>query len=157
MAENDNRIGMVDAYAFAVAGGYQGTREDFQRVSALLPESVEELEDIKQSVSASEENAAGSATSASQSATQASGYANNASASATQASGYEQDSADSAEDSEAWAVGQRGGVDVPSTDPAYENNAKYYAEQSQGVVDNTLAALGISIVDGALCVTYNEA
>lgn len=31
---------------------------------------------------------------------------------------------------EAWAVGQRGGVDVPSTDPAYENNAKYWAEQS---------------------------
>lgn len=31
---------------------------------------------------------------------------------------------------EAWAVGQRGGVDVPSTDPTYENNAKYWAEQS---------------------------
>ena len=32
--------------------------------------------------------------------------------------------------SEAWAVGQRGGVDVPTTDPAYHNNAKYYAEQA---------------------------
>lgn len=58
---------------------------------------------------------------------------------------------------EAWAVGQRGGVDVPSTDPTYHNNAKYYAGQAQGVVDNTLAALGISVVDGMLCVTYNEA
>ena len=37
---------------------------------------------------------------------------------------------DLAEDAEAWAVGQRGGVDVPDTDPAYENNAKYYAEQA---------------------------
>lgn len=31
-------------------------------------------------------------------------------------------------DSEAWAVGTRGGVPVPSTDPAYHNNAKYYAD-----------------------------
>ena len=32
-------------------------------------------------------------------------------------------------DSEAWAVGQRAGVDVPSTDETYQNNAKYYADQ----------------------------
>ena len=36
----------------------------------------------------------------------------------------------SALDSEAWAVGQKNGVDVPNTDPRYENNSKYYAEQS---------------------------
>lgn len=29
---------------------------------------------------------------------------------------------------EAWATGQRGGVDVPETDETYHNNAKYYAE-----------------------------
>ena len=33
---------------------------------------------------------------------------------------------------EAWAVGQRGGEDVESTDPAYQNNAKYYKEQAAG-------------------------
>lgn len=33
-------------------------------------------------------------------------------------------------EAEAWAVGQRDGQDVPSTDPAYENNAKFYAEQA---------------------------
>lgn len=32
------------------------------------------------------------------------------------------------EDAEAWAVGQRNGEDVPSTDETYHNNAKYYAE-----------------------------
>lgn len=32
--------------------------------------------------------------------------------------------------SEAWAVGQRGGEDVPTTDATYHNNAKYYAEQT---------------------------
>lgn len=68
-----------------------------------------------------------------------------------------QDAADEVENAEAWAVGQRGGVDVPSTDETYHNNSKYYAGQAQGVVDNTLAALGISVVDGMLCVTYNEA
>ena len=34
----------------------------------------------------------------------------------------------SASDAEAWAVGKRNGVDVPSTDPTYHNNAKWVAE-----------------------------
>ena len=33
---------------------------------------------------------------------------------------------------EAWAVGKRGGEDVGSGDPAYHNNAKYYAGQASG-------------------------
>ena len=41
-----------------------------------------------------------------------------------------QDADASAQDAEAWAKGTKNGVDVPSTDPTYENNAKYYAEQS---------------------------
>lgn len=35
-------------------------------------------------------------------------------------------------DAEAWAVGTRNGTPVTSTDPAYENNAKYYAENFIG-------------------------
>ena len=35
-----------------------------------------------------------------------------------------------AEDSEAFAVGQRNGVDVSEADVAYHNNAKWYAEQA---------------------------
>ena len=34
------------------------------------------------------------------------------------------------QNAEAWAKGTKGGVDVPSTDPTYENNSKYWAEQS---------------------------
>lgn len=49
--------------------------------------------------------------------------ANSASGSATAADG-------SAEDSEAWAVGTRDGVPVPSSDPAYNNNAKYWAQHT---------------------------
>ena len=43
---------------------------------------------------------------------------------------YSQISQSSAKDAEAWAVGQRGGVDVPSTDPAYNNSAKYWAQNA---------------------------
>lgn len=42
---------------------------------------------------------------------------------------------------EAWAVGQRNGVDVPDTDPAYHNNAKYWAEHT------TSSLAGLSDVD----------
>lgn len=35
-----------------------------------------------------------------------------------------------AEDSEAWAVGKRNGIDVPSTDETYHNNSKYYSEMA---------------------------
>ena len=41
------------------------------------------------------------------------------------------DAEDSAEDSEAWAVGQRGGQDVPSSDETYHNNARYWAGEAQ--------------------------
>ena len=57
--------------------------------------------------------------------------ANSASGSATAADG-------SAEDSEAWAVGTRDGVPVPSSDPAYNNNSKYWATQGGA---NSLAGL----------------
>ena len=64
-----------------------------------------------------------------------------ASAAATAASGSASDASDSAEDSEAWAVGQRGGVDVDPTDPAYHNNAKYWKDQAQAAVSSTFAGL----------------
>ena len=39
-----------------------------------------------------------------------------------------------ADDAEAWAVGQRGGVDVSATDPTYHNSSKYYKEQASAIV-----------------------
>ena len=41
---------------------------------------------------------------------------------------------------EAWAVGQRDGADVESTDEAYQNNAKYYSQQ--GAASAEAAAAG---------------
>lgn len=37
-----------------------------------------------------------------------------------------------ATDAEAWATGTRNGVPVPSTDPTFENNAKFYCDNSAG-------------------------
>lgn len=39
---------------------------------------------------------------------------------------------EAATDAEAWATGTRDGVPVPSTDPTYQNNAKYYCDNSAG-------------------------
>lgn len=61
------------------------------------------------------------------SATAAGTAATNAADSATDAAG-------SKADAEAWAVGKRGGQDVPSSDPAYQNNAKYYADIAQSEI-----------------------
>lgn len=43
-----------------------------------------------------------------------------------------------AEEAEAWAVGERGGVPVPSTDPTFENNSKYYAEHFAGYIPDSM-------------------
>lgn len=51
---------------------------------------------------------------------------------ATSASSDASDAELSSEDSEAWAVGERNGQPVPSTDPAYENNAKWWAQHGTG-------------------------
>ena len=50
-------------------------------------------------------------------------------------------------EAEKWATGQIDGTDVPSTDPTYENNAKYYAEQAETAaasigIDATLTQAG---------------
>lgn len=66
---------------------------------------------------------------------------NDAQAAAGDAAISETNAENSALDSEAWAVGQKNGVDVPNTDPRYENNSKYYAEQAGtywGYVDNAV-------------------
>ena len=66
-------------------------------------------------------NAESAKTAAENAKTSAEGSASSAETSA-------QNAAQDAEDAEAWAVGQRNGVNVPSTDPAYQNNAKYYKD-----------------------------
>lgn len=64
-----------------------------------------------------------------------------AEAAASSASTSEINAGNSADDAEAWAVGQINGVDVPNTDPRYENNSKYYADLSEDAwtnIDNAM-------------------
>lgn len=82
--------------------------------------------------SSSESNAATSATNAASSETNAGASATAAALSEAAAALSRAAAATSSEDAEAWSVGTRNGVPVPSTDPAYYNNAKYWAEAAAG-------------------------
>lgn len=55
-------------------------------------------------------------------------------------------------DAEAYAVGTRGGTDVPDTDPTYHNNAKYYAGQASADAEAADAAktTAVSTVESAI-------
>ena len=53
-------------------------------------------------------------------------------ASVNQAHTYETASHTHELDSQAWANGQKGNTDVPTTDPQYENNSLWYAKMSEG-------------------------
>lgn len=57
----------------------------------------------------------------------------NAEASAEESATSAEESQSHAQGSEAWAVGQRGGVDVEDTDETYQNNAKYYAGEADRI------------------------
>lgn len=72
-------------------------------------------------------------------------YADDAEDSKDAAALSEANAATSESNSEAWAVGQRGGTDVPSTDPTYENNSKYYSEQSGNYWDLVHDAVTIGL------------
>lgn len=64
-------------------------------------------------------------------------------------------SEDSAEDSEAWAVGERGGVPVSSTDPTYENNAKYWAQQANPTVLANMSDVNLDNPTNGQVLEYN--
>lgn len=61
-----------------------------------------------------------------------------------------------AEDAEAWAKGTRNGVPVPSTDPAHNNNAKYYSEQSVHTTFRSLTDVDFSSAANGYVPKYNS-
>lgn len=76
---------------------------------------------------------------------------------ASDAAGSESICTDAASDSEAWAVGERGGVPVTSGDDTYHNNSKYYSEQAntiltnvQNAVDQVVPIITMNFIDGKL-------
>lgn len=76
-------------------------------------------------------------------------YASTASTAATNAAG-------SAQDSEAYAIGKRGGSDVGSSDVTYHNNSKWYSDQSKASADDAhdyMTAAGTSASNAAISET----
>ena len=65
-------------------------------------------------------------------------------------------SEDSAEDAEAWAVGQRNGSDVPSTDPTYHNNAKYWSQQANPTVLANLTDVDLNNLSDGQIIAYDS-
>lgn len=102
-------------YFWGVAGG-------LGEVVELANTAVETANEAKDAAIDAKDNAAVSANDASLSAIRALDSKNYAVTAATTAGTR-------AEDAEAWAKGTRNGVPVPTTDPAYNNNAKYWAQQ----------------------------
>ena len=75
-----------------------------------------------------------------------------AQAAADDAALSETNAENSALDSEAWAVGKKNGVPVGNTDPRYENNSKYYAEQAEAYWNAVDAA--VDLVEPVVTINY---
>ena len=116
----------IEAAIADVIAGVSGKAEDAESWAVGKRDGT----DVASPDPAYHNNAKYYAQQASSDATTASGAAGDATGAATAAAGSASAADDSAEDAEAWAVGKRDGVDVETTDPAYHNNAKYYAQQA---------------------------
>ena len=129
-------IGLVSAYAYAKSKGYTGTEEEFAilmaeyaSVTETAVEAVRIATESAQSAAAASSDVNRAAATVTQQAAQVHNDAETSSESAATASEAKETAADKALDSEAYALGTRDGEDVGSSDPAYHNNAKYYAQQ----------------------------
>ena len=95
---------------------------------AATSESVSAASAQNSSQSASAAQASAEAAAASQQL--AAANAQTASTAAASAAAAKENAEESAQDSEAWAVGTRGGQAVPDSDETHNNNSKYWAEQA---------------------------
>ena len=154
----EKNLGHATAYGYAKSKGYTGTEEEFGVLMASYASVAQDASQSANSAAESAQLASNEAQRASQSATSAHNDAEtasniktdvesardttvdakNATVEAKNISVEAKNSAISAKDTaeskaqiaEAWAVGQKDGTDVPSTDETYHNNAKYYSEQA---------------------------
>lgn len=92
---------------------------------------IDDCREAQNSAVSAKTAAAGSATEAATSASYAARALGEGQRAASHAGQSAEAASTSAADSEAWAVGQRGGADVPDTDPTYHNNAKCWAAEAQ--------------------------
>ena len=160
-------LGYVTSYGAAKRGGYQGTYEEWCALMAEVADHLEEniqLNEDSQAAKAAAQTAEQEAEAAALTAESwAKGTKGGSSVPSTDpayhdnakyyageaedqkdlaeqaagtAGGYAEQAGGYSTDAEAWAAGTRGGEDVESGDDAYQNNAKYYSEQSSGFADD---------------------
>ena len=114
-------------YGEEVRGAIHDSIDEINRVNEANISTVQTIADTAQGYA---DDAEDSKDLAAQSVTDAQAQVTLAQQQVTLATTQATNSANSAEDSEAWAVGQRGGIDVPSSDETYQNNSKYWQERA---------------------------
>lgn len=109
-------------------------RQQAQAAASAANSSAADALASASSAAQAREAAGSSAGTAQEKATEASASAASAAQSAASTIGVVEAATEASEDSEAWAVGTRSGVAVGASDPAYQNNAKYYKDQASEIV-----------------------
>lgn len=132
-------------YGEEVRGAIHDSIDEINRVNEANISTVQTIADTAQGYA---DDAEDSKDLAAQAVTNAQAQVALAQQQVTLATTQATNSANSAEDSEAWAVGQRGGIDVPSSDETYQNNSKYWQEranywyqQAQAIAESFSGAL----------------
>lgn len=118
--------------AKTAAAGSAATASQQAEAAAAAKEAAQ---DAQQRAGDSEQEAYDSALVASNSRDAAVAAKNAAQNAAQDADIFASEADSSAQTAQAWAEGKRGTAEVPATDPAYHNNAKYWAQQAQGGAD----------------------
>ena len=120
--------------ATSSASSASSSASDAQAAKTSAQSAATDAETAKTSAESAATDARTARTRAESAATSAQNFA-------TQASLNAQTSETNAQTSEAWAVGTKNNVPVPSTDPQYNNSAKYWAEQAQQAAQNAGTAV----------------
>ena len=116
-------------FYYTIAGGLEETQQ-------IVTDAVDIVNAAKDAAAESQADAYNSKTAAAESESLASDYAQFASVSEANAGLSATNAQNSSYDSEAWATGKRNGEDVPSTDPTYHNNARYYAGLGSDIIQD---------------------
>lgn len=128
-------VALSQAFFWGQVGGLAQTKEACESAAVRAESAEANAYSYKNAAEGYKNDASGYASDASGYASDASGYATAASGSKDAAALSAAAAATKTEDAEAWAKGTRNGTDVGSTDPAYHNNAKYYADQAAAVIN----------------------
>ena len=134
-------VQLCQAFFWGQVGGLAQTKEACEGFATDASDSATAAAGYRDTAEDYKDSALASSNAAADSADDASNYASDALLSKTAAETAAGTAGSNKVDAEAWAVGTRNGVPVDSLDPAYHNNAKYYADISTNVIDDTEIAV----------------